>query len=73
MSKKVELIIEIDDSGKITVTPKGTSGKECLDLMAFLDKIEGLNVVETTPNEDMMIKSKTSLVKKINNTINKKD
>jgi hypothetical protein len=69
MSKKVELIIEIDDSGKITVTPKGTSGKECLDLMSFLDKIEGLNVIETTPNEDMITKSKTSLVRKINNTL----
>jgi hypothetical protein len=69
MSKKVELIIEIDDSGKITVTPKGTSGKECLDLMSFLDKIEGLNVIETTPNEDMIAKSKTSLVRKINNTL----
>ena len=72
MSKKVELIIEIDDSGKITVTPKGTVGKECLDLMSFLDKIDGLNVIETTPNEDMMRNTKTSLVRKINNTIDKK-
>ena len=40
--KKVELIFEIDKSGKILVTPKGTQGKECLELMAFLDKIEGI-------------------------------
>jgi len=73
MSKKVELIIEIDDSGKITVTPKGTTGKECLDLMSFLDKIDGLNVIETTPNEDMTRNSKISLTRKINNTIDKKD
>ncbi len=33
--------------------PKGTEGKECLDLMKFLDKIEGLKVIETTANKDM--------------------
>ena len=44
MSKKVELIIEIDEKGKITVTPKGTVGKECLDLMSFLDKVEDFEV-----------------------------
>jgi hypothetical protein len=32
---------------------KGTAGKECLDLMKFLDKIPGFTVKETTPNEDM--------------------
>lgn len=53
MSKKVEIIIEIDKQGNIKVTPKGTKGTECLDLMAFLDKIEGLNVIETVSNEDM--------------------
>jgi hypothetical protein len=53
MSKKVELIIEIDEKGKIVVTPKGTVGKECLDLMAFLDKIEDFDVIETIANEDM--------------------
>jgi hypothetical protein len=53
MSKKVELIIEIDAQGKIIVTPKGTVGKECLELMSFLDKIEDFNVIETIANADM--------------------
>lgn len=53
MSKRVELIIEIDREGKIKVTPKGTVGTECLELMAFLDKIKDFNVLETIPNEDM--------------------
>lgn len=53
MAKKIELIIEIDSSGKIIVTPSGTEGAECLEIMAFLDKIASFNVLETTPNEDM--------------------
>jgi hypothetical protein len=53
MSKEVELIIEIDKQGNVVVTPKGTQGKECLDLMKFLDKINGIEVKETTANEDM--------------------
>lgn len=53
MSKEVELIIEIDKQGNIVVTPKGTQGKECLDLMKFLDKIDGIEVKETIANEDM--------------------
>ena len=54
MSKKVELVIEIDEQGKINVTPVGTIGKECLDLMAFFDKIKDFNVIETILNEDSM-------------------
>lgn len=65
MSKKVELIIEITKEGKILVTPKGTEGGECLELMAFLDKIEGLNVLETTHNEDMRKNSKITEKNKI--------
>jgi hypothetical protein len=53
MSKEVELNITIDKDGKVIVTPKGTQGKECLELMKFLDKIPGLNVVSTTPNADL--------------------
>jgi len=53
MSKEVELIIEIDKQGNVVVTPKGTQGKECLDLMKFLDKIQGIEVKETVANEDM--------------------
>jgi len=52
MSKKVELIFEIDQTGKILVSPKGTVGKECMDLMAFLDKIAGVEV-STTRFEDV--------------------
>ena len=53
MSKEVELEIKISATGKVEVVPKGTSGKECLDLMKFLEKIPGFTVKETTPNDDM--------------------
>ena len=53
MSKKIELIIEIDSEGKISVTTKGTVGKECLEVMEFLDKIDGISVLEVVHNEDM--------------------
>ncbi len=53
MAKEVELNIQIDKNGKVVVEPKGTSGKECLDLMKFLDKIPGFVIKETTPNKDM--------------------
>lgn len=53
MSKEVELNITIGKDGKITIDPKGTEGKECLDLMKFLDKIEGMKTIETVPNKDM--------------------
>ena len=53
MSKEVELEIKISSTGKVEVVPKGTAGKECLDLMKFLDKIPGFTVKETTLNEDM--------------------
>ena len=53
MSKEVELEIKISSTGKVEVVPKGTTGKECLDLMKFLDKIPGFSVKDTTPNKDM--------------------
>ena len=53
MSKEIELNIEIDEKGNVKVTPKGTVGKECLDILKFLDKIEGFQVTETVDNEDM--------------------
>lgn len=53
MSKEVELEIKISATGKVEVVPKGTIGKECLDLMKFLDKIPGFTVKENTPNDDM--------------------
>jgi hypothetical protein len=53
MAKEVELNIKIGKDGKVTVEPKGTSGKECLELMKFLDKIPGFVIKDTTPNKDM--------------------
>lgn len=53
MSKEIELNIEIDEKGNVKVTPKGTVGKECLDILKFLDKLEGVEVKETVTNEDM--------------------
>lgn len=53
MSKEVELKITIKKDGTVEVVPSGTAGKECLDLMKFLDKIPGLNVISTQENEDM--------------------
>lgn len=53
MSKEIELNIVISKEGKVTVTPKGTVGKECLDILKFLDKIDGFEVKETVENNDM--------------------
>jgi len=53
MAKEIELHIEIDKQGNVVVTPKGTQGKECLDILKFLDKLEGVEVKETVANEDM--------------------
>jgi len=50
--KEVELDIEIGTDGKIYVKPNGTQGPECLDLMRFLDYIDGFEVEETVHNDD---------------------
>ncbi len=55
MSKEIELNIVISKEGKVTVTPKGTVGNECLDILKFLDKIEGFEVKETVKMEDMKL------------------
>ena len=60
MPKEIELNIEIDERGNVKITPKGTVGKECLDILKFLDKLEGVEVQETVANEDM---NKTTLQK----------
>lgn len=57
MSKEIELNIVISKDGKVTITPKGTQGKECLEILKFLDKIEGFKVTETVENEDMKKRS----------------
>ena len=66
MSKEIELNISLSKDGKVIVEPKGTSGRECLDIMKFLDKISGVEVISTVPNSDM---DKKSIV---NNTIDVK-
>jgi hypothetical protein len=55
MSKEIELNIVISKEGKVTVTPKGTLGNECLDILKFLDKIEGFEVKETVKMEEMKL------------------
>lgn len=57
MSKEIELHIKISDTGKLIVTPKGTQGKECLDILSFIDKISGVKNIETKANEDMKLSS----------------
>jgi hypothetical protein len=60
--KEVDLEITILENGEMKIVPKGTAGKECLDIMAFLDKIPGVTVKETTPNKDMnKINSQTAV------------
>lgn len=61
MAKEVELNIKIGKDGKVEVEPKGTSGKECLELMKFLDKIPGFAVKETAPNKDMQDEYKENI------------
>ena len=47
MAKPIKLKVDIDKDGKVIVTIEGTEGSECLNHMAFLDNIPGLEVVET--------------------------
>jgi hypothetical protein len=56
MAKKVDLCIEIDEDAHIHVSPEGTEGTECLNLMAFLDTIEGFTTVETLRHKDCKTK-----------------
>jgi hypothetical protein len=65
MAKEVELNIKIDKNGKVTVTPKGTAGKECLEIMKFLDKIAGFSTLETKANEDMKKESNNLSIQEI--------
>lgn len=57
MSKEIELNIVISKDGKVIVTPKGTVGNECLDILKFLDKIDGFVVKETITNDDIKNKN----------------
>jgi hypothetical protein len=56
MSKQVSLKIDISKDGTIHVEPEGTQGSECLELMTFIDKLEGFFTLETIKNEDYKIK-----------------
>ncbi len=56
MSKKVELSVIIDEEGNISAFPEGTEGTECLNLMNFLDKIEGFEVIETVLHKNLKTK-----------------
>lgn len=51
--KEVKLVITVDADGKIHVKPEGTVGKECLELMKCIEKIQGFKVEETIMNDDM--------------------
>lgn len=52
MSKPVQMIVEIDKNGKLYVEADGTSGNECVDLLKFLDFVNGLTVVDSGRVED---------------------
>lgn len=46
MAKNVSLKIDVTKDGKIVCESVGTQGTECMDLMAFIDRIPGFNVSE---------------------------
>ena len=56
MSKAVQLNINIDENGVVHVEPQGTQNTECLELMAFLDKLKGFSTLETVKNADYKTK-----------------
>ena len=68
MAKEVELEIKIDKNGKINAVPKGTEGVECLDLMKFLDKLNGGKNIITEFNEDLRKNNK--ILENIDNKLN---
>ena len=68
MAKEVELDITIDKNGKINAVPKGTVGTECLELMKFLDKLNGVKNVKTSMNQDMKLNE--NITNNIENKLN---
>jgi len=52
MAKPVQMIVEIDENGELRVEADGTSGNECVDLLKFLDFVNGLIVVESGRTDD---------------------
>lgn len=52
MAKQVEMIVEIDENGELHVEAGGTVGNECVDLLKFLDFVNGLIIVESGKTDD---------------------
>ena len=53
MSKIVKVIVRIPkNGGKVTVRPEGTHGEECISLLQFTDKLEGLIELDRVPLDD---------------------
>jgi hypothetical protein len=52
MAKPVQMIVEIDENGELHIEADGTSGTECVDLLKFLDFVNGLTVVESKKIDD---------------------
>lgn len=52
MAKQVQMIVEIDENGELHVEADGTVGNECVDLLKFLEFIQGLEVVESGHTDD---------------------
>jgi hypothetical protein len=52
MAKQVQMIVEIDENGELHVEAEGTTGNECVDLLKFLDYIQGFEVVESRRTDD---------------------
>lgn len=65
MSKKVQIIAVIDSKGKITLSPVGTEGSECIDLMEFTEKLDDFTTEEIIPNNDMKTIKKAKISESI--------
>ena len=52
MSKEVALNFVFGKDGKIHLTPDGTEGPECLELMACIEAINGFHTEETVMHDD---------------------
>lgn len=63
MSKEVEVEIKIDSKGKVHILPKGTIGNECLELLKFFDKIDGIKNISITMNQDYMLDIKNKNIR----------
>ena len=53
MARRKEVIVEFDEFGNPTVTPKGYSGRECLKATEDLERALGLVNADVQPTRDM--------------------